>query len=231
MAEMTEETSAPAGSVTGAEAAAEEHTGGHTGGHTGEEKAAAGTAAAKDGAAADGSSPSSSEKPKGRKKKKRSALWYAVSFFAKIGLTVIAVWALLRFVGGVFMCHDNSAFPMIKDGDLVITYRLDPIRQGDVVVYRHGGTVHFGRVCAVAGDKVELGGSIVTVNGYGLYEDTVYPTSAEGAEISFPYTVPDGCVFVLNDYRSDLSDSRSYGGIPLEDTEGKAIFIVRRRGI
>ena len=74
-----------------------------------------------------------SDTPK-KKKKKRSALSYAVSFFVKIGLTVLCVWVLITYVGGVFMCHDNRSYPMIKDGDLVITYRLGEYRQGDLVV-------------------------------------------------------------------------------------------------
>ena len=172
---------------------------------------------------------SSEGKPK--KKKKKSAVYYAVTFFAKIGLTALAVWALLTYVGGVSMCHDNSAYPMIKDGDLILSYRLDPLRQGDVVVYRVDGIARFGRVIALGGDTVDIAGEYVDVNGYGLYENTVYPTSAEGAKISFPYTVPQDSVFVLNDYRSDMNDSRNYGAIPISETEGKAVFVIRRRGI
>ena len=84
---------------------------------------------------------------------------------------------------------------------------------------------------ALPGDMVDLAGDYVTVNGYGLYEETVYPTSAQGAALSFPYTVPENCIFVLNDYPSNINDSRTYGAIPLEDTEGKVVFVMRRRGI
>lgn len=166
-----------------------------------------------------------------KKKKKRSAAYYAVTFFIKIGLTVLAIWLLLTYVGGISMCHDNSAYPMIKDGDLILTYRLDDYRQGDVAVYKRDDTVHFGRVIACSGDTVDINGDYVTVNGYGLYEDTVYPTSAEGAAVSFPYTVPENSIFVLNDYRSNINDSRTYGAIPADETEGKAVFVMRRRGI
>ena len=166
-----------------------------------------------------------------KKKKKRSAAYYAVTFFIKIGLTVLAVWVLLTYVGGISMCHDNSAYPMIKDGDLILTYRLDDYRQGDVAVYKRDDTVHFGRVIAFSGDTVDISGEYVTVNGYGLYEDAVYPTSVEGAAVNFPYTVPENSIFVLNDYRSNINDSRTYGAIPVDDTEGKAVFVMRRRGI
>ena len=164
-------------------------------------------------------------------KKKHSAAYYAATFFAKIACTVLFVWLLFTFVAGVFICHDNSSFPMIKDGDLCITYRLGKLKQGDEVVYKRDGKVCFGRIVASEGDVVGVYDDYVSVNGYRVYEDTVYPTTAENAKITFPYTIPDNCVFVLNDFRSDITDSRSYGGIPLDDVKGKVVFVLRRRGI
>ena len=165
------------------------------------------------------------------KKKKRTAKSYAISFFLKLAVTAAAAWALLTFVAGICICHTNSAYPMIKDGDFCLFYRLDTPSQGDEIVYRVNGELRFGRVIAKAGDSVEIFSDYITVNGLGLYENTVYPTSPQGASVSFPYTVPDKCIFVLNDYRSDINDSRTLGGIPLSDVEGTVIFIMRRRGI
>ena len=178
--------------------------------------------------------PSTDVKPSERPmkpKKKRTAKSYAVSFFLKLGLTALFLWVLLTFVAGVYVCHSKQAYPMIKDGDLCITYRLTKLKQGDVVAYKHEGELKFGRVIAFEGDSVEINGDYVSVNGYGVFDETLYPTTSEGAAISFPYTVSDNCVFVLNDYRIDISDSRTYGGIPLDDLQGKVVFVMRRRGI
>ena len=111
-------------------------------------------------------------------KKKHSAAYYAATFFAKIACTVLFVWLLFTFVAGVFICHDNSSFPMIKDGDLCITYRLGKLKQGDEVVYKRDGKVCFGRIVASEGDVVGVYDDYVSVNGYRVYEDTVYPTTA-----------------------------------------------------
>ena len=81
------------------------------------------------------------------------------------------------------------------------------------------------------GDVIDIDGESLVVNGKGVYENAVYPTTAEGAKITFPYTVPEDSVFVLNDYRSDINDSRTYGAISKSDIEGKVVFILRRRGI
>lgn len=165
------------------------------------------------------------------KKKKRTAASFAISFFIKIAVTALVVFLLLTFVVGLYVNHSNSAYPMLKDGDLCLTYRLATLVKGDEIAYEKNGTILFGRIVGTSGDVVDINEDSITVNGYGVYEDAVYPTTAEGAKIAFPYTVPEDSVFVLNDYRSDPTDSRVYGAIPLSETKGKVILVLRRRGI
>lgn len=171
-----------------------------------------------------------SEKPK-KKKKKRSAGSYAVELALKLGLTALAVWLLCSFVIGVFVCHTNSGYPMVKDGDLCITWRLGELEQGSEVAFEHDGKTRFARVIAKAGDEVNIAGGTVMVNGYVALTDTVYDTPNEGSSITYPYIVPEGTVFLLNDFREDMSDSRSFGGVQLSDCKGKVVFVMRRRGI
>ncbi len=165
------------------------------------------------------------------KKKKKTAKQYAVRFFIRLGAAALVVTLTLVFVLGVYVNHSNSSYPMIKDGDLCLTFKLSKLKQGDVTAFRSGDEIKFGRVIALEGDTVEIKNDQVIVNGIGLYEDTVYRTSAESSKIEFPYTVPKDTVFVLNDLRSDTSDSRTLGGISLGDCKGKVIFVMRRRGI
>lgn len=169
--------------------------------------------------------------PKAKKpKKKRTATSYAVEFFIRIAVTVLVVWLLLTFVAGVYVEHTNSCYPMLKDGDLCVTLKVkDPV-QGDLIAYSKDDKIHFGRVVASGGDTVEIKEDYVMVNGFGIFENTLYPTSAEGSKIDYPYTVPEGTWFVLNDFRTDMSDSRTVGAIDKEDYKGKLIFVMRRRG-
>ena len=166
-----------------------------------------------------------------KKKKKRTAASYAISFFIKIAVTALVVFLLLTFVVGLYVNHSNSSYPMLKDGDLCLTYRLATLVKGDEIAYEKEGTIRFGRIVGTAGDVVDINDGSITVNGYGVFEDAVYPTTAEGAKITFPYKVPEEAVFVLNDYRNDPTDSRAYGAIPLSETKGKVILVLRRRGI
>ena len=164
-------------------------------------------------------------------KKKRTAKSYAISFFIKVFVTLIVLTVVFRFIAGIHICHTNCAYPTIRDGELILTYRLADLKQGTMIVYRRDGEVRFGRVIAFSGDKVNIFDDFISVNDYGISENAVYPTSPEGSAISYPYQVPENCVFVLNDFRSDISDSRTYGGIPLEDVEGAVVFTMRMRGI
>ena len=165
------------------------------------------------------------------KKKKHTARDYMIGLFVKIAVTVTAVWLVLTFVAGVYVNHTNSSYPMIKDGDLCLTYKLGKLSQGEVVAYDHDGETRLGRVIAFEGDTVEIKDDYIMVNGYGIFEETVYSTTAEGSSVTYPYTVPDNSVFILNDFRSDVSDSRTLGAVSLDDCKGKVFFIMRRRGI
>ena len=168
---------------------------------------------------------------KQKKKKKRSAKYYLVELLIKISVVGLCLWILLDFVVMVSVCHDNLSYPMIKDGDFCLTYRLAELRQGDEVTYIQNDEVRIGRVIAFGGDTVDIKNDSVAVNGLNIAENVVYPTNSQGSDIEFPYKIPEDCVFVLNDYRSDLSDSRKYGGISLSDVKGVVVFIMRRRGI
>lgn len=167
------------------------------------------------------------EKPK----KKKTAKSYAAALAIKLSATALALWLIFTFVAGVFVCHSNSAYPTIRDGDFCLTYRLAKLKQGTMVIYKHDGKVRYGRIIAFGGDQVDIFSDYVTVNGFGLSENVVYPTSSEGSAITYPYNVPDNCVFVLNDYRSDISDSRTYGAVPLSELQGAVVFTMRMRGI
>ena len=68
------------------------------------------------------------------------------------------------------------------------------------------------------------------VNGTVQSGEILYPTYAEG-ELEYPYAVPEGYVFVLGDYRTQTTDSRTLGAVPMGDVKGKVITILRRRGL
>ena len=86
-------------------------------------------------------------------------------------------------------------------------------------------------VAAVGGDVVMLEeDGTLRVNGTLHAGEVLYPTYPAGG-VTYPYTVPEGCLFILNDYRTRGRDSRHFGAVPQQDAAGKVITLLRRRGL
>lgn len=86
-----------------------------------------------------------------------------------------------------------------------------------------GKTSYIKRVIGLPGEHVKIENSKVYINGIELDEpylqDTVITDSLNGAFTDI--TVPEGCLFVLGDNRSQSTDSRRFGCIPQEKIESK----------
>lgn len=123
-------------------------------------------------------------------------------------------------------------FPSLKDGDLTLGFRLDRNYQsGDIVLYTVDGTEHFGRVLTTAGNTVEMDGSgDVRVNGISESGEILFLSTDIGT-LKYPYTVPEGTVFVMCDHRTETEDSRTYAAIPVRQIHGKVLSFLRRRGL
>lgn len=150
----------------------------------------------------------------------------------QLALTVLAAWLLATQVFLVVRASGNDMFPAVKDGDLVIAYRLQTeYAKDDVVVYELDGELCIGRIAARETDVVNMDDTgILTVNGTAQEGEIVYPTTP-GDVLEYPYVVPEGCVFILDDFRTSCEDSRDFGPVAVEDVRAKVITILRRRGL
>lgn len=156
----------------------------------------------------------------------------ALSLLLRLAAATAVLVLLLGVVLLVTQAEGQDMFPAVKDGDLLIAYRLQRRWvQDDLVVYRRDGAFRVGRVAAVGGDVVTLDDSgELRVNGTLHSGEILYPTyPAQG--VTYPYTVPVGSLFLLADYRTQGQDSRHFGAIPEGDAAGKVITLLRRRGL
>lgn len=161
-------------------------------------------------------------------------LWKDILFLlVKIAAIGLAFLLLFTFMYGLMQGPDASMKPAIRDGDLVLYYRLDKqYAQGDVLLLEFEGAVQIRRVVATAGDTVDISESGLIVNGAIQQETDIYEQTQRYVEgVDFPITLGENQVFVLADARDGATDSRVYGAVDVGDTLGKVITILRRRNI
>lgn len=154
-----------------------------------------------------------------------------LELFLKIGSLVVAFLLLITFIFGMYRNVDGDMYPAVKDGDLVIFYRLDHhYTASECLVLDYQGKRQVRRVIAVAGDTVDITEEGLFINGVLQYEPNIYESTFRYENgMDFPVTLQEREVFVLGDARDNATDSRVYGPIKIEDVLGKVMMIIRRR--
>jgi len=118
---------------------------------------------------------------------------------------------------------------------------IDPIRRGDILVFKYPEEPDrdfIKRVIGLPGETLELRNKKVYINGKGLDEPYVrflYPasdgksgedvTSFDVRENYGPVTVPPDHYFMMGDNRDNSQDSRYWGFMPRDYVKGKALFV------
>jgi len=164
----------------------------------------------------------------------RHSVWKELGFLcAKIIVVVGILLLVFTFVYGLHYNSDSGMNPAVKDGDLVMYYRWDKdYRAGDLTIVSFQEQLQIRRVVATAGDTVDITQDGLIINGSLQYEQDIYTQTNRYLEgIDFPLTLKNNEVFVLGDARNDISDSRIYGAVNIDDTKGSVITILRKRNL
>ena len=144
---------------------------------------------------------------------RRRALADVKEFFLRAGALAALLLVLFGVVFGLAVQPDDTMYPHLKPGDLLLYYRLPrSFAAGEVVVFTQDDRRCTGRVAARGGDTVEVTGKVSSVSGH-------------------PLTLADGEYFILCDAREGAPDSRRYGPVTAENIAGRVIAIVRRNEI
>lgn len=176
--------------------------------------------------------PQKSEKAEKTENSKKQ-LWQEYrSLLIRCGVFLLILYLVFSKILFLKQVEGIDMFPSLKDGDLVLGYRLQKdFQTDDVIAYEEEGRLRFGRVIAHGGDQVNINESgEVKVNGVSEGGEILYLTY-DGGNLKYPYQVPKNTLFVLGDYRTEAKDSRSYGAIPMGQVKGKVITFLRRRGL
>lgn len=152
--------------------------------------------------------------------------WYEALISAALVLVLI-----FSFFFRIIQVDGESMVPTLQNGDKLVVWGAgyEPQR-GDVVIvdsYTAYGKPLVKRVIAKGGDTVSIDyeTGTVMVNGEVLQEDYIAEPTYLGYDVEFPYTVPEGTVFVMGDNRNASLDSRStyVGCIDERDILGKVL--------
>ena len=117
----------------------------------------------------------------------------------------------------------------IQDGVLskLLPYRTP--KRGDVIVFKYPNSpevAYVKRLMGMPGDKVEMIGRTLYINGQALKEDyTQYIDPGSINEHFGPYYVPQDHYFAMGDNRDNSQDSRYWGYVPRDYILGKALVI------
>lgn len=155
-------------------------------------------------------------------------------------LVILIRWLLFK----PFIVDGPSMKPNFHTGERVIVneilYDIRKPERGEVIVFHvpSEGRDFIKRVIGVAGDTVTVEGDVVTVNGEPVNETYIQSAIDDAHNNNILYNnknfpneqftdnkVPEGHVFVMGDNRSDSTDSRMIGYVPLGDIVGRADLI------
>lgn len=152
----------------------------------------------------------------------------------KVLVILFILFIIFQFIFGLARMKGIQMNPKITDGDLILYYRLNKkYLVGDVVTFKKENERYILRIVALEGQKVDIteNGEFL-VDNHTLEEEIYYNTyKIEGSDITFPYVVEAGKVFVLGDFRMDAVDSRKFGSISIKEIEGKVVSIIRNRNL
>lgn len=153
-------------------------------------------------------------------------------FGKNILIMAVILWIAFTQVFYLTGARGTDMYPAVLDGDILLGYRLEKsYSKNDVVAATVNGKEVIGRVVAAAGDSVDITeDGLLYVNGTQQTGEIAFPTQPrEGA--TYPITVPEGCIYLLGDYRTHTTDSRDYGPVETKAVKAKIVSILRRRGI
>jgi signal peptidase I len=132
----------------------------------------------------------------------------------------------------VFRIPTNGMAPTIRAGDYLLATRVfspeKSVKAGDLVIFDSHrahptlGSKYVQRLVAIGGDRIEVIGGQLHVNGVrlpereGLFAAPAPHTFSRFPAVTYPLVIPPGQIFTLGDNYGNSLDSRYFGPFPVD---------------
>ena len=157
-----------------------------------------------------------------------------LGIIGRLVFLLLTIIVLFGWVFGITRVSGVAMHPNLKDGELILYTRWGgDYKTNDVVLYKHDGKEYISRVLAREDQIVDVNREgYLTVDGVVESDNVVFDVKNDSDAIAaFPFRVPSGSYFVLNDNYEYNEDSRSFGAIDARDIYGCAISSLKVRDI
>ena len=145
-------------------------------------------------------------------------------------LVTVAAFAVLvaTLALPVFRIYGKSMNPTLTEGDVVVAVRSTKVDHGDLIAFYYNGKLLVKRVIAVSGEWVNIDEEgNVYVNNERIEEPYLTEKAYGTVDITLPYQVPEGAIFVMGDHRSTSIDSRTKQIGPIQEEYYAGRLILR----
>ena len=154
------------------------------------------------------------KKKKNNKKKSKKSLRRWLWPIEKLLVFIVILGVIFTFEFSAHLTEGGAMYPYLQDSTLVLYYRHGKVVRNLVVSYKAGGKMRAGRIIGIPGDKVSVEAGKCYING--VEQESFYRIKGTVKE----HTIGANQYFILNDYRTDAQDSRTFGDINASDVEG-----------
>lgn len=158
-----------------------------------------------------------------------------VSIVISVAIILALSWLMRSFVFQAYQIPSGSMEQTIMEGDLVfaekVSFYFREPEPGDIVTFDStdgSEKVLIKRCIATEGQVIDVKDDKVYVDGVPLDEPYTLgkPTRPLSSEtVTYPYTVPEGCIWVMGDNRTNSTDSRAFGAVPVDSVIARGVFI------